>query len=246
MKRRFVVDSNIGEWKEWSAHPKNQNTAFILGTTVTKEAQSLRRLFLDRHDSPIVRNNVFFFAWNEPTPDDVRIGERKPFLRIFALDEACAKITDFDGMARFDSLDKKSRRRETDASGSIGDEKQRILQELNISSVSELDQPKDWTSKISELHAKIETARLKCYSRFWESNDAARYAYALLLLAPQRLAKKTRKEFCDAKNANVLGDEHLVQNALFFGAEILSQDNAVHFMAKACGIGCASILNMEE
>ena len=90
----------------------------------------------------------------------------------------------------------------------------------------------DRRMKDTELLQAIELKKSESFKRFWESNDVARLAYARWLL----VSRKTRNEFADLNNANVFGDAHLIQNALFFNAGAASDDKAVKAMAGFCGL----------
>src|SRR5439155_23654486 len=121
-----------------------------------------------------------------------------------------------------------------DTSTSIAEEKAKVLALLGVSRIEEVVEPKARRVKDEAFRLSIERGRNQCFKDFWKSNDVSRCAYACLLLA----SRSARNEFADVDYANVFGDWHLVQNALFLNAEILSRDNGVKRMAKLCGLPC--------
>lgn len=172
------------------------------------------------------------FGWKSPTPKDILFGYPTPLLVISRLDEHLTKILDMDGLRKFDQQAKGKAK--WDTSTSIADEKSKVLGLLGVSLIEEIADPKARSVKDQALKISIEQKRNQCFKDFWISNDVSRYAYSRLLLA----SRKARNEFADFDYPNVFGDSHLVQNALFLNAGILSKDKGVKQMAKFCGLPC--------
>jgi len=229
--RRLVVDNHI-DWFRLSGLLDNSNTAFILGTTTDRESSPLRLLVEDKFGNPKVRQNVFMFGMKSPTHEDILDGHRTPLLVISQLDEYAIKIFDVDGIRKFEQPG--GEKVKWNSSQSIADEKEKVLSLLSIKRIEEIDQmpARQRQTEDEKLRLSIERNKPRCFKRFWESNDVARFAYSRLLL----FSKKTRNEFANANYPNVFGDLHLVQNALFFNAEFASNDAAVMKMAKYCGL----------
>lgn len=227
--KRFVVDNNIA-WPKFSAASENANVAFILGTTVDKEASPLWGMLEDVHKNPKIRNNVFMFGMKSPTRDDVLAGHRTPLLVISRLDESATKLRDMERLRKFDKPN--GDKAKWDTSESIADEKQRVLTLLGVDRIVPTQRIPSWQTKDQKLRLSIERDRSKCFGRFWESNDVARYAYARLLIG----SRKARNEFVEPAYPNVFGDRDVIQNALFFNADVLCKDEAVKTMARYCGI----------
>ncbi len=232
-ERRVVVDNHI-DWFGLSGLPENSNTAFILGTTTDRESSPLNLLLEDLSGKPKVRKNVFMFGMKSPTHEDILAGHRTPLLVISQFDEYATTILDMDGIRKFDQPG--GEKSKWDSSRSINDEKQKILDLLEIKNVGETARLKDIKPLDGKLRLSIEQQRSKCFKRFWESNDVARLAYCRLLLGKDRESRKARKEFEAEHYPNVFGDLHLMQNALFFNAGCASDDKAVRKMAAFCGI----------
>lgn len=233
--RRFIVDSNI-DWTDLSVKTENEDIAFILGTTVDRETSPLRLMLEDCHKNPKVRKNVFMFGMKSPTREDEIAGHRTPLLIISKLDEFTTKLLDMEQLRKFDKPG--GDKTKWDSSESITDEKDRVLSLLNVNDVEEVSHLTDRELKNESLRLRIEQERSKCFARFWESNDVARLGYARLLLGTDRESRDARKEFVEKNYPNVFGDFHLIQNALFFSAEILSKDKGVQKMARLCGLKC--------
>ena len=126
-------------------------------------------------------------------------------------------------------------KRKFDSSWSIADEKKKLLTLLSVKQIEEIEQiPElpDRQMKDDKLRLEIEHKKPRCFKRFWESNDVARLAYSRLLL----FSLKMRNEFDKPNYANVFGDLHLIQNALFFNAGYASEDWAVKKMAIQCNL----------
>lgn len=232
-ERRFVVDTHI-DWLELSACPENANTAFILGMTMDHETWRLQALVENPDGSPKVRQNVFQFGYRSPPPKDVLHGHITPQLIIARLDAHRTAVLDMDGLRRFDQQASSGAR--WDTSDSIADEKTRVLKLLGISRVEELDQIQNRREKDAALRSQIERERPKCFKDFWKSNDVARCACACLLLC----SHKGRSDFTRSGYSNLFGDCHLIQNALFLNAGVLSRDTGVKQMAKFCHVVCMS------
>lgn len=228
-QQRYVVDNNI-DWFALSA--KSPNVAFILGTTVDKEA-SPHRLLLEKSDETSkTRLNVYFFGMKSPTPEDVIAGHRTPLLVISRLDPHATKLRDMNALRQFDQPG--GDKTKWDTSKSIEDEKTKVLRLLGVSHIDESTRLSDKKSRDEGLRLSIERERIKCFGRFWESNDISRFAYARLLLC----SGQARREFSQIGYRNVFGDRGLIQNALFFDAGILSKDKGVAKLARLSGIQC--------
>jgi len=237
-ERRFVVDNHI-DWFGLSGLPENSNVAFILGTTTDRETCFLKSLFEDKTGKLKVRQNVFMFGMQSPkrpTQQEVLAGNLPPLtpdLVISRLDEYATLVMDMEGIRKFEQPG--GDKGKFDSSWSIADEKKKLLALLSVKEIEEIEQmPElpDRQLKDDEFRLEIERKKPKCFKRFWESNDVARLAYSRLLL----FSNKTRNEFAKPNYANVFGDLHLIQNALFFNAGFASKDKAVVSMAKFCGL----------
>lgn len=232
-ERRVVVDNHV-DWFGLSGKPENSNTAFILGTTADRESSPLHLLVEDSSGKQKVRDNVFMFGMKSPTHEDILAGHRTPLLVISRLGEHATKMLNMDGLRNFDRPG--GEKGKWNSSKSINDEKQKILDLLEIKNVGEIARLKDIKPLDGQLRSSIEQQRSKCFKRFWESNDVARLAYCRLLLMRDSVSRRTRKEFEELNNSNVFGDLHLIQNALFFNSCIASDDGAVRKMANFCGV----------
>jgi hypothetical protein len=237
-ERRFVVDNHI-DWFGLSALPENSNVAFILGTTTDRESCSLKSLFEDKTGKPKVRQNVFMFGMQSPkrpTQQEVLAGHLPPLtpdLVISRLDEYATLVLDMEGIRKFEQPD--GEKKKFDSSWSIADERKNMLSLLSVNRIEDIEQmPElpDRQMKDDKLRLEIERKKPKCFKRFWESHDVARFAYSRLLL----FSGKARNEFSKPNYPNVFGDLHLIQNALFFNAGFASDDWAVKKMAIHCGL----------
>jgi hypothetical protein len=228
--RRLVVDTHI-DWFDLSAVPTNANTAFILGTTADKETSPLRFIFENQSGNAKIRPNVFLFGMRSPPPEDILAGHRTPLLIISRLDTHATAIRDMVGLRKFEKPG--GGKSKLDTSQSIAEEKTKILSLLETSAIEEAGLTENRSLKDRELRMCIERECERCFKDFLKSIEVARYAYARLLLTSQ----KTRSDFVKIDYPNVFGDTHLIQNALFFNAGILSGDKNVKKMARFCGIG---------
>lgn len=185
--RRVVVDNHI-DWHALSSKPKNSKIAFILGTTVDKESSPLRLLLEDVDGNSKIRPNVFMFGMKSPSVEDEFFGFSIPHLVISRLDSHATVLRDMDRLRRFEQKcgDKAS----WDTSKSLAEEKRRVLQLLGINQITDVHLMPERDSKRDEVKHLIERDRPKCFKRFWESNDVARYAHAVLLLGSKDVSKK--------------------------------------------------------
>ena len=229
--RRFVVDSHIN-WFQLSVAQENLKTAFVIGTTASKEASPLRFVLETPGLVPKVRQNVFMFGGKDPTPEDIEPGITIPRLLLARLDEHAPTAINMAGVRQFEEKEKRT----WDTSESIAEEKAKVLALLGVSRVEEVGTVV-WSPKDAELRTGIERDRGTCFSDFWKSNDVSLRAYARLLL----VSRRARNEFAEADNPNVFGDADLVQDALFLNAGILSKDRAVQKMARFCGVLCGEV-----
>lgn len=229
MERLFIVDNHV-PWARLSALPKHRNTAFILGTTISKETRSVRDFFTNT-DGLKIRHNVFFFGLRFPPEMDIAIIGPGPHLWIQRLDEHCFGVYDHAAMNQW--IDSGS---PWDDSASINEGKQTILSLLSVATIEKLHSMEYAlrTSKANALHAAVEERIQLWFKDFEESRRVAEYAYAILLLDNAA----ARRDFAALGNKNVFGDMQLIQNALFWQADILSQDHAVRMMAKCCFTNC--------
>jgi hypothetical protein len=232
-ERRFVVDNHI-KWKILSESTENANTAFILGTTMDNENVRIRSLVENRTGVPIIRANVFRFGWKSPTFDDLLIEEHTPMLVIARLDMHARAVMNMDGLRNFEASGRKAN---WDTSDSIADEKRRVLELLGIQDVDEIERILNPNAKQEELRAMIERERGKCFKDFWKSNDVVRWGFTLSLLSGPHVAE-TRSDFAKPLYPNLFGDCHLIQNALFLNAGVLSRDKGAKKLARICGVEC--------
>jgi hypothetical protein len=179
------------------------------------------------------------FGMKSPTSEDTLAGHRTPLLVISKLDEFAVKLRDMERLRKFEQLG--GGKAKWDTSESIADEKRKVLSLLGVGGIEEIPRLPSRESKDESFRLSIEQERPKCFKRFWESNDVARLGYARLLLGTDRISREARKEFSEADYPNIFGDLHLVQNALFFNAGILSRDKGVKKMARLCGLQCLEI-----
>lgn len=226
--RRLVVDQNVN-WLDLSSAPESGNTAFILGTTIHKEASPIRLLVEDKNGVFRTRQNVFNFGVKYPTQKDMEAGYREPMIVITRLNAETTAILDLKGLRKFNEPDGGGKL--WDTSEAVLVEKKRILALLETNSIKQL-KVESIQKKDAELAAYLVSNLRKCFKNFDQSEIAARYGYARLLLRSPR----TRNEFEMQDYPNVFGDLQLVQNALFLQASILSKDKGVHKMARFCGV----------
>jgi|GEM_PF-2121590 len=229
--RRFVVDSHI-DWLEFSAAPESADAAFILGTTISKEASPLHLLLETKTGAPKIRNNVFMFGLKAPGPKDILAGHRTPFLVITRFDAYATRVLDIQGLRKFDQQGVNGTK--WDTSKSIIEEKSRVLALLEANSIEEIGATGEGQAKDSALRLRIDQQRQKCFKDFWKSDEVSRYAHARLLLA----SRVARTEFARTDYMNVFGDRYLIQNALFLNTGVLSNDKNVRKFARFCSVRC--------
>ena len=233
--RRCVVDTHI-DWIKLTGLPQNANTAFIIGTTVDHEIPNLKALLLKRDGSPKARQNIFHFGMKSPTTADIRAGHTTPMLVIVRHDPELPNLLDMDALFKFDAKRAAGKIR-WDNSQSIVDEKGKILSVLGLEHIDAVRQLECSREKADELQAFIDVERSRCYKDFWKSNDVIRRAYARLLLCTE----KARGEFQKPDYTNLFGDCHLIQNAMFLNAAVLSRDKDVKKMARFCHVPCSEV-----
>jgi len=228
--RRFVVDNNIS-WLKLAKMPDNVNTAFVLGTTVDHESSPPRFLLEDNCRKPKICHNFFQFGMKtEETPS----GDPFRYLIISRLDAHATAILDMNALRKFDQPCGGNTK--WNRTKSIAEEKEKVLALLSVKRLEELKHLLDRRAKDGELRLCIEGKIPECINRFWGSDEVARLAFARLLLGQDHISSEARKEFGDRNYANVFGDVHLIQNALFFNAGVASNDRAVKRMARFCGL----------
>ncbi len=227
MGEAFVVDTHI-DWEGLSAKEEHANKAFIIGTTLDKERSHRLSLF-ENQEGPKVRHNVFFFGMRSQARQDIPIGGLAPALWIERLDKYCLTVRDRDKILKGDNCGVRF-----DYSWSINEEKKKLLRILGVEDISHLERETHQTrsSKHTAFLDRIRCEQPKCFKDFIKSIEVARYAYADLLLN----RKNARNLFGANHNPNVFGDCELIQNALFWNAQILSNDNGVRYMANRCGV----------
>ncbi|HTD68686.1 MAG TPA: hypothetical protein VK846_19360 [Candidatus Limnocylindria bacterium] len=218
MKDRFLVDTNA-EWFDTShQHPE---TAFLLGTTVDKEISRLESIFANSRGTK-VRPNVFLFGvkteWLE--------GQRVPLLRIDRLDSMLGQLLDLNSLREFDALRLAGLGPDLD----IVNRKKAILRILGVDHLSLLPSKNHCRAKDEALKQQVHAGLGQCTGRFRKCVELSEDAYARLLIAEQ----SARHAFLDEGRVNTFGDTNLIQNALFFGAGVLSTDSDVRFMASVC------------
>ena len=218
MKKCFVVDSNA-EW--FSAAAKYPDVASVLGTTIDKETGRLESVFANSRGRK-VRPNVFDFG----VKFEVVSGLRVPLLIIRQLDEMYANVMDLAALRKFDATND-SRPRET-----LPLRKKQILNLLSVNRLEDLPTKGKCLEKDESLKQQIQARAGRCVRNFARCVEVSEFAYARLLIRD----RAARNSFSIDINPNVFGDAELIHNALFFGAQALSEDSDVHFMARACSI----------
>ena len=190
----------------------------ILGTTVDHESSPPRFLLEDNSGKPKISHNVFQFGMKT---EETQNGNPFRYLIISRLDAHATAILDMNAIRKFDQPCGGNTK--WNRTNSIAEEKEKVLALLYV-------------KQMEELKHLLEGKIPECFKQFWGSDDVARLAYARLLLGQDHVSSQARKEFADQNYANVFGDVHLIQNALFFDAGLASNDRAVKRMAHFCGL----------
>jgi hypothetical protein len=242
---RYLVDSNLPGLVAEAKRPENRNKAFILGQTFTDERENLKdTLFGPKADNS--NNNLFTFGY---------VGERKtrhlptPCLVIHRLDVYYRPMMDEKRLrsasrspAKGIKQDADLIERERDHFDYVSDLKNRILNDiLHWPDVTSLPPAEFTERKKAQLIQIIRSKAPGCCLYYWKAVEVSSLCYAALLLEPDGIGQKTRKEFSfqDAAGKpkrNVFGDTRLIQNALWLNARILSNDHAVRRMVEYLGL----------
>jgi hypothetical protein len=210
-----LVDTNF-PWEKAAGADEAAGFAFVIGFTVATE-KSARKILMSG-ESPKIFRNVFLFGRNPLSVDPLFILERLDEYAVDARDPA-----------------KLQRPSQQNSNLALRDERQAILSILGLGQLSEVKQRKLWVEANARLRGGLHSRRGASFRDFRTSIEASREAYACLLFEDQGV----RNEFLDEEKRNVFGDLELIQNALFFGAELLSANyKHVGFMAELLGLKC--------
>lgn len=93
------------------------------------------------------------------------------------------------------------------------------------------------TWPIKALRAKLRAAAPRCVGNYPLSCETASYAYALMLAETHHRDRTETQKFVNT-DENLFGDTCVIQEALLFGAAVLSRDEHVRRMARCCGLRC--------
>jgi len=236
---RYLVDSNLPGLIGEAKRPENRNKAFILGQTFTDERENLAdTLFGANADNS--NNNLFTFGY---------VGRNKvswlptPCLVIHRLDVHYRRLMDEDRLraasrspAKRIKDDAEFIERERDHFDYVSDFKRRILYDIpHLPHARSLPTAEFAEQEKAQLVHFIRLKGPGCFLHYWNAVEVSSLCYAALLLEPDGVGEKTRKEFMfqdetGSPKRNIFGDTRLVQNALWLNARILSSDWAVRRM----------------
>jgi hypothetical protein len=218
---RYVIDSNLPGLVGDAKKPENRNKAIILGETFTDEAPNLEKAIL-RPLMDNLNNNLFDFGRDELNS--------VPFLKISRLDIHLRIVLDAARL-RLESRER-DKLREDKHMAAVMQFKVHILN--NILHVPDLTclPPVEFTERKKAMLIEIIRSKASgCFTNYANAVEIAELCYATLLLEPDEVGSKTRREFCEPNRRNVFGDTRLMQNTLWLKAQILSGDKAVRRMA---------------
>ena len=221
--KSYVVDSPIS-WKKIAALKHNKDTFFIIGRTVLDEDNDIGHLF--KEEMLTSRNLLVMSPYRSEDGFEIYLHRLDKILPLIFSEDSLKEVKEKTG--KFQEWVTK---READ----IDIEKQEILQLLKIKDISELKKrkPADNLAIVKELADYIHQHSHLCWFRFGLSAFVARHCYAFLLASK---FPKIRNEFKMPDYINVFGDTGVLQNALFFGAGLLTRDLALRQMADEAGV----------
>jgi len=230
---RFLIDSNSPASIRDATRATNRDKAFIIGYTFIDEQDNLENTLLG-HDN--CNNNLFGFGYIEedcdwPLGECVMIHRLDEHQR-FALNMWSLRLESRPRQKRLKD-DPEFIEREKDRTAKNRQFKVHITHK--ILSVTDLVEPEDNDRKKLELIEIIRSKSAQCFKNYHEAAEIASLCYSALLLEPDEVGKKTRKEFHDKDGnpkRNCFGDTHLIQNALWLNSRIISKDAAVVRMAE--------------
>jgi len=207
---RAAVDSNA-EWKTRSQ--REPETSFLLGRTIDNEAPNLEGVFFNRKVSG-GRANVFLTGIEEAN-------DRKAIV-IHRLDPHFKAV--FNGpLPRLDQM-QPSEQALWNNPAARTDLRERILFELARASDE-------------ELRVRIAEQSRRCFRNYDLSCATAGLAYGLMLAQTSNRDKTEVQKFLD-NDENLFGDTIVIQESLFYDADVISYDRHVRAMAAYTGRHC--------
>lgn len=225
MEARYLIDTNI-PWERYSAMPHYLNSAFVMGPTIAREKS--RTAIFENSNGIKVRNNVFIFSLWPP-----KEGGLVMRLAIERLDGHTLAIRKRDELRRWD--DPNYRIEEYNPPEARQQEKMSILEKLGMTQMSELKETKRMHQAADNLKNSLKQKAKDSFRDFRKCIDVAERAYGILLADSQSALNEFRQS--DPHDRNVFGDTEVIQNALFFGATVLSTNHKhVGKMAEYCGL----------
>lgn len=209
---RVIVDNNA-EWK--SRSQREVNRAFLIGRTIDNETPNLEGVLFNEKVAG-GRENVFLTGIEEARGMNLIV--------IHRLDPHFKAI--FRGpLPRLNQMSP-GEKAKWNAPAARADLRERILFEVIRSSDAEM------LARIAELSARS-------YCNYEISYTAASLAYGLMLSNSFHRDKAEIQKFLDNQE-NLFGDTVVIQEALFYDADILSHDGHVRAMAMYTGRVCLS------
>ena len=223
---RYVVDSNV-DWQVEAAKPENQNKAFIIPRTVTDEAWNIQAALFGPKVK-VENKNLFLFGPEKTRNDPVfvihRLETYKLILEDGGLAEESKPTEERHSDLRF--IEQLQKRRDN-----VKIEQQAILVLLGVSDIGYLPARNELTEKIAQFSVVIERDVPLCLGNFGRGIHVARLCYARSLMEQRSM----RTEFAK-QGVNVMNDTFSLQNALFFGAGIMTKDANLRRMADYAGL----------
>jgi hypothetical protein len=204
-----VVDNN-SEWKARSL--REPSRAFLLGRTIDNETPNLEGVFFNRKVQG-GRPNVFLVALEHV--------KMKPVIVIHRLD-ASFKAVFARALPQLKEIPEAERLHWNDPVKRL-ELRNRVLEFVQI--------------PLSLLLARISAEAPRCCGSFARSCSVAELSYTAMLVETARQDPNELQKFI-SNDENLFGDTMAVQEALLFGASILSKDQHLKRMCAYCGLQC--------
>lgn len=238
----YICDTNSA-WKEECEKPENLGKAFIITPALAHETTNLFDLILDKKRRKL--GNIFNFG----------IDDRLNYLIIERIDEAyqyefdialLRKASKEDGPFYEKHKAKRSAENLIEKSRAIFNIDLDILVSANSGQppvnltfwttrkACDLPSPQEMKYATDRMKNNIKQRYPTCRYNLKNTSNLVATCHRTLLLEDLKI----RAEFDDPQKINVFGDMHILQAAIYLGANILSKDVRLQTMASYAGIKC--------